>query len=163
MMRKKKTLEELRAEYLQIEPIARKFANELEHQLGILVESEKVSLGFPIAARVKSWESINEKLDRLPLNLPSITELQDLIGIRLIFLYKRDIEKICEVLGQVFDVTKQENTFDRLRRDQFGYTSIHLVIKIPDNWLVVPSLSQFGGFKAEIQVRTVAQHLWAEA
>jgi hypothetical protein len=34
---------------------------------------------------------------------------------------------------------------------------------MPKEWLRVPVLSDFGGFQAEIQVRTLAQHIWAEA
>src|SRR5205085_2641933 len=41
------------------------------------------------------------------------------------------------------------------------YSSIHFVIQVPQAWLNVPTLDQFSGFKAEIQVRTIAQHLWA--
>jgi hypothetical protein len=51
----------------------------------------------------------------------------------------------------------------RLKADQFGYSSAHLVVGLPDSWLAVPTLASFGHLKAELQVRTLAQHMWAEA
>ena len=86
---KQKSIEELRSEYISIEPLARRFCDELARQLQILIDQQKVQLGFPITARVKSWESISEKLRRLPLNLRSITDFQDLVGLRLIFLFRK--------------------------------------------------------------------------
>jgi putative GTP pyrophosphokinase len=62
-----------------------------------------------------------------------------------------------------FDIIKQENTTRKLREDQFGYSSMHYVVRFPKDWLVVPAMALFGEMKAEIQVRTIAQHLWADA
>jgi putative GTP pyrophosphokinase len=160
---KHKSIEVLRSEYLSIEPSARRFCDELTRQLQILVDQQKVQLGFPISARVKTWESISEKLNRLPLNLHSITDLQDLIGLRLIFLFKRDADNFCNLMRNTFTIIKQEDTRSRLKEDQFGYASFHFVVKVPEQWLVVPAFSSFGDLKAEIQIRTVAQHLWADA
>ena len=46
---------------------------------------------------------------------------------------------------------------------QFGYQSWHYVIAFPEKWLSVPSLCDFRGLRAELQLRTIAQHLWAAA
>ena len=85
------------------------------------------------------------------------------MGLRLIFLFKRDADSICSLVHDTFTVIKQEDTRSRLKEDQFGYASFHFVIKVPESWLVVPAFSSFGDLKAEIQIRTVAQHLWADA
>ncbi len=34
---------------------------------------------------------------------------------------------------------------------------------MPDKWLAVPTLKPFQGLKSEVQVRTMAQHVWSEA
>lgn len=163
MNMKYKSREELEREYRDIAPIANRFCNELVNQLGPIVVRENISLGFPIEYRVKSVDSIVNKIDRLHLKLTSIKDLQDLIGLRLILLFNRDVEKICQSIAGTFNILKQENTLERLKEDQFGYSSIHFVIKLPDAWLTVPSLSNLGDLNAEIQVRTVAQHIWAAA
>ena len=50
-----------------------------------------------------------------------------------------------------------------MKDDRFGYSSIHFVIRLREEWLAVPSLSNMEDLQAEVQVRTLAQHIWAEA
>lgn len=148
-------------EYQDLRPIAERFCVEISNQLNALVSRENLYLGFPIECRVKKMDSIQSKVERLAIHIKSVQDLQDIIGVRLIFLFQRDVEKACELIAQKFRVIKIENTGDRLKADQFGYSSMHYIIQFPDAWLSLPSLSELGGLKAEIQVRTVAQHIWA--
>lgn len=161
--KKGKSSKELELEYLEIEGLAKRFAGELTKQANILIDEENIALGLPIEARVKTWISISEKLERVRLKLHHITDLQDLVGLRLIFLFRRDAEKACQIIENRFAIIKQENTQGRLKHNQFGYTSVHFVIKFPQEWLVVPAFSSFKDLKAEVQVRTMSQHLWASA
>lgn len=151
----------LSTEYQNLKPLAERFCAEITNQLFALVSSGNLSLGVPIESRVKKLESIKSKIERISLFIRSIDEIQDLIGVRLIFLFRRDAEKVCELLRSTFNVIKMVNTEDRLKADQFGYSSIHFIIQLPNEWLTLPTLSQLGNFKAEIQVRSVAQHIWA--
>lgn len=165
--RRKKTqnspIKQLETEYRAILPIAERFCVELSNQINRLLNNEQISLGFPTEYRVKTWESLSNKIERLSLNLGSIKELNDLIGLRLILLFKRDMLRVCEVLANTFNVLDQYDTQERLKEDQFGYSSIHFIIELPESWLSVPTLAQLGGMKAEVQVRTFAQHIWAAA
>jgi len=79
----------------------------------------------------------------------------------LILLFKRDVDKIHEIMIETFDIIRYEDTSTRLTETQFGYQSVHYIIRIPKSWLKVPSLHDFITFKAEVQVRTLAQHIWA--
>lgn len=148
-------------DYQKLKPLADRFCIEITNQLSALVTSGNLSLGVPIEYRVKKWDSIKSKIERLSLCVKSIEDIQDLIGVRLIFLFRRDAEKACELLKTTFNVIRMENTEERLKADQFGYSSIHFIIKLPKEWLTLPTLSQLGELKAEIQVRSVAQHIWA--
>ena len=153
----------LEIEYRKIEPLARAFAGELDRQIGRLLEANNVQLGFPIQHRLKTWGSIDEKLARRSLQIETLAELQDLVGLRLIVLFKRDIEKVCSLLAGQFQIVKQYDTQERLSENQFGYASVHLILKVPPTWLKVPTLSDYGDLIAEIQVRTLAQHIWSAA
>ncbi len=68
-----------------------------------------------------------------------------------------------ELIAEAFNVLRQYDTQERLREDQFSYASRHFVVKLPEEWLEVPTMAQLGELQAEIQVRTLAQHIWAEA
>jgi hypothetical protein len=60
-------------------------------------------------------------------------------------------------------VIHKEDTATRLTESQFGYQSYHYVLKLPENWLTIPSFQGFDDYSAEIQIRTLAQHIWAVA
>ena len=152
-----------KAEYETLVPLANRFRDELVNQLSALVEEQKIALALPIESTSEDLGVDILKLDRVPLSLKSIGKLRDLVGIRLIFLFRRDAERFSELLPKVFNVLKQEDTFARLRADQFGYSSKHFQVTFPKEWLSVPSLAAIGDLTAELQVRTLPQHVWAAA
>lgn len=155
--------EDLRKEYLRLAPLAQQFATELVSQLNRLLEDRGITLGYPVQQRVKTWEATAEKLTRKKHSFSSLREMQDLVGLRVILLFKRDALLVHDLISDHFKVLRQYNTEERLKEDQFGYASMHYVVELPGEWLAVPTLAPFAEFQAEIQVRTMAQHMWAAA
>ncbi len=153
----------LETQFKSLAPLAEHFASELTRQLQKLLDSRSVVLSFPIQQRVKTWSSLAEKLERKALSIKTLTQLDDFVGLRLILQFTRDASKVCRLIGENFKVIKSDDTAERLGTDQFGYSSVHFVVALPDSWLAVPSFSQMKGWRAEIQVRTTAQHIWAAA
>lgn len=155
--------QELRISYKAKRPLAQSFSERLSEQILELLQQENLSLAVPIEFRVKNWESITGKIEDKKLELNEITNLDDFIGLRIILLFKRDAERVCQVISSSFDVVESEDTQNRLGVSEFGYQSVHFLIGLPKKWLNVPTFSKFKGFKAEVQVRTAAQHIWAAA
>lgn len=160
---RKWTADQLQAEYQEKHPLYTKFCSELVTQLNELIIEAEVTTAFPIQFRVKAWKSIYEKCERNNICPKELGEITDIAGIRIILLFKRDIDKICEIIDQNFEILQKEDTHQRLDTDQFGYGSIHYVLAPPENWLSVPTLRRLHGFRAEVQVRTESQHIWASA
>ena len=164
-MAKKKNIklstDTLQNDYNQFKPNAEKFMEALCEQIENLLSTHGITLGVPLECRVKSLESISQNIERNKLSLSSVIELDDLIGIRLILLFKRDVDRIYKIIMDTFDIIRYEDTSTRLAETQFGYQSVHYIIKVPKPWLKVPSFHDFIKFKAEVQVRTLAQHIWA--
>jgi putative GTP pyrophosphokinase len=156
-----KILDQLQNEYYSNSSLALRFATSLRDEIEELLRSKKIPLGVPIECRVKKFESISEKIKNKSLNLDKITDLPDLIGLRLILLFSRDVRKTCDLLSETFSVLHKEDTQARLGESQFGYQSFHYIVKLPETWLSVPSYSLTGDFQVEIQIRTLAQHIWA--
>jgi len=154
---------ELKTEHEKIKPKAVRFSEHVIEQLEELLIKNNISLGVPIESRVKSWQSIEDKINRLNYTINSITQLNDLVGIRIILLFKRDIESVNDLLFKEFDIRDFQDKAIRLEDTQFGYQSIHYQLRLPKSWLKVPTLEDFAMFDAEIQVRTLAQHIWAAA
>jgi len=132
-------------------------------QLSKLLDDAHVTLGVPMESRVKDWSSIEEKVERKGLNIDHITALPDLIGVRTILLFRTDLEKVDKLIHDSFDVRSSEDTAKRLGEAQFGYQSQHYLIGLPKTWLTIPSMADLGDLQVEIQVRTIAQHIWAAA
>ncbi|PEJ91427.1 GTP pyrophosphokinase [Bacillus toyonensis] len=133
----------------------------LKEQLSTLTSKENIKLALPIEHRVKTLESILEKIERNKLEINALNEINDLAGIRIITLFRSDMEKIKNSIEREFTVHRCEDTSERLQDNQFGYESIHLEISMPNEWCIALSLREFKELKIEIQIRTLSQHNWA--
>lgn len=133
------SLELLKKQYTDIFPISQRFCTEITNQIEKILEDNSIVLAFPVQHRVKKWNSISDKLSNLKSPVKNIKTLQDLIGLRIISLFKRDISQICELIEKSFKIIKKYNTDERLKEDQFGYLSIHFVVEMPEEWLAVPN------------------------
>jgi putative GTP pyrophosphokinase len=156
-------IEQLRNEFKEISGRALQLKDSLIGQLNHLLEKNGVTLGVPIEGRVKKWASVQEKLDRKSLDISHIYELSDLVGIRIILLFKKDSKTVDETLKKHLNLLTVEDTGARLGETQFGYQSQHYIVKIPNAWSETPTFADLTNFQIEIQVRTLAQHIWAAA
>ena len=153
----------LKDEYTREIPRAERLLSCLTQELASLLDGSRITLGVPTEARVKSWASIEEKITRKSLQINSILDLPDLVGVRLILLFRQDVPEAANMISNNLSVASVEDTAQRLSEAQFGYQSQHFVVQLKDDWLSVPRYSDLGGMKAEVQVRTLAQHTWAAA
>lgn len=137
------------------------FRKNVFEQLNNIITLSQAPLGINLESRIKDWLSIRNKIERKELNVTTIHDINDLIGFRIILLFKRDLDVISAVIKKNFVIVSEEDKFDSLDDNKFGYQSRHYIIKIPKEWLKVPSFKPFKNFKAEIQLRTLSQHIWA--
>jgi ppGpp synthetase/RelA/SpoT-type nucleotidyltranferase len=154
---------ELEKQYETIEPLCDQFGGELTRQLEELLSEKGTSLGFPIQYRVKEFNSVAEKIERTAFKAQHIRELHDLIGVRIILLFQRDVEIVRNLIKENFRVISEDDKQKSLGEGEFGYSSIHFQIGLRETWRQMPTFKKVGEFQAEIQVRTVAQHIWAAA
>ena len=158
-----KELEKLHGEYESLRPDAVRLCEALGRELEKKFAGKVLTLGMPLCARVKEWDSIVGKLDRKELSLNSMKELDDFIGIRGVFLFRRDLITAQKLIESTFEVLSEEDTGTRLDESEFGYQSLHFVVKVPRSWLSVPSFEGLDEFRCELQMRTLAQHIWTSA
>lgn len=154
---------DLKSSYYIIEPRAKRLKSAITEQLDHLISQSGATLGVPIEARVKDWSSIEEKVMRKSLNLLKIEDLDDLVGVRLILLFRKDLTAVDKLLHTSLNIKSSEDTSLRLADTQFGYQSQHYIVEVPIDWLNIPTWADLGGIRIEIQVRTLAQHIWAAA
>lgn len=159
----KQLLERTRAEYAALEQTAQRLLGCLCDQFPPLLEANDITLGVPIESRVKTLSSVEEKLIKKTREMKSVSDVKDIVGVRIILLFRNDLSKIDFVIKDNLNVLSFENTADRLDETQFGYQSNHYLINLPESWLKIPSYADLGSMVAEVQVRTLAQHIWAAA
>jgi putative GTP pyrophosphokinase len=155
--------ETLRIQYQDNVGRAERLREAVVQQLSELLAAKGLTLGVPMESRVKTWTSLEEKLERKSVDIESVFALDDLIGVRTIFLFRSDLDRAMDLVAQNFDVISREDTGARLSESEFGYQSHHFVVRLPKGWLSLPSLANLGDFVVELQVRTLAQHIWAAA
>jgi ppGpp synthetase/RelA/SpoT-type nucleotidyltranferase len=140
------------------------FAHKLRELVTELIHKQDIEVAH-IEARTKSVESFVEKIGREGKDYSNpLNEITDLVGIRVITYYREDIDKIGKIIREEFDID-WENSVDPsqvLEPDTFGYLSIHYVVSLLETRSELPEWEGYRNLKAEIQVRTVLQHAWAE-
>lgn len=120
-----------------------------------------------VGARAKAPDRFAEKITRKdakgnPKYQKPLTELQDLVGARVIVFYLDDVEVITKQINRHFHHIEQKTM---VPDDEwaFGYFGKHFILALPHD--VIPKeidTGQAPGF-FELQVKTLFQHAWSEA
>ncbi|MEO5708244.1 MAG: DUF429 domain-containing protein [Nocardioidaceae bacterium] len=110
-----------------------------------------------VSGRAKSVASFAAKADRLVEDRPvyddPLTEITDQVGIRVITYIHSDVSAVADLMGDQLTVLDDRDMGQETAREgRFGYASRHLLVSQPT----------LGEQPAQIQVRTVLQHAWAE-
>ncbi|HAS1136412.1 TPA: RelA/SpoT domain-containing protein, partial [Enterobacter cloacae] len=90
--------EELESEYKKTVGAIDDFRKNVFEQLSNLIISSQVPLGINLESRVKDWLSIRNKIERKELKIITIHDISDLIGFRIILLFKRDLDVVSDII-----------------------------------------------------------------
>ncbi len=150
-------------EYEALYPTYQQYVERLKQLLEQLLSAHGVPY-HAIEARAKTVASFGEKLQRPGKGYENpVSEILDLAGLRIILYYVDDASGVSDIIDTEFEVDA-ENSMDKfevLAPDQFGYLSIHKVVRLSKTRRAMTEWRAYDGLLAEIQVRTVLQHAWA--
>lgn len=148
------------------------FAKILQNILTILQEKISLSAQPTYKWRIKRFESYYKKVLRKEADkitaVNSIICLTDMLGIRLICAFLEDINLAISQIKDIFEIREVEIKGDEKKVSEFGYESIHVLVKIPDECLPEKDerfeklMPLEGELVCEIQIRTILQDAWAE-
>ncbi|MBI5076218.1 MAG: RelA/SpoT domain-containing protein [Nitrospirae bacterium] len=158
------TIEQLRKDYESSRVLYTDFLKEISNQLKTILENHGVTKIAEISQRVKGFDSIEQNIRNLKFasTIPEhLAQVKDLAGIRIALLFKRYIDPICSSIEAHFEIQKKKYIFHE--DDQFGYKSVHYEVRLKRAACMPDIFDKFGNLIAEIQVRTLSQHLWAAA
>ncbi|MDE6284640.1 MAG: hypothetical protein K2M17_02745, partial [Bacilli bacterium] len=116
-----------------------------------------------VQSRVKKRETfILKSLKKGYKNLAK--EFTDFAALRIVTQDLEEVEKVCNYIKNSYkiDWKNSADKKDLLATDQVGYLSVHFIVSLDRDALKAGENKPYKGLKAEIQVRTLLQHAWAE-
>jgi len=139
-----------------------RFKKKIETILIELLQEKKILI-HQITCRVKDKISLEKKIDKKEGKYKALIEITDIVGLRVITYLESDVDKVAKIIENEFLIDK-ENSIDKrkLKSDQFGYRSLHYVVSLDKARSQITENKVFNSFKAEIQIRSILQHAWAE-
>ena len=105
-----------------------------------------------VESRIKTEASLAGKLALKGAKYASLSDITDILGVRIITFYTDDVDRIASMAEQMFEID-WENSVDKRRLhqlDSFGYSSLHYICRM-----------QGFDMRFELQLRTTLQHAWA--
>ena len=158
---------EARAEYERVRGNYQDYARKVESVLQECLDAEKIRL-HSITSRAKDPNSFEHKAAQLSPESPGkakysdpMEQITDKAGVRIITYFLETVGEVSVIISDQFEVLQQERkaSDDPTR---FGYQSTHYLVKFKPNRTTLPEYAKFADLVAEIQVRTILQHAWAE-
>lgn len=133
----------------------------LSQQLRELIED--AGLAVTIKSRVKRFDNYCEKLVRISkIQGPELLQITDLLGIRIICPFLEDLETVEGLIGEHFEILELERKAEQHSFHEFGYDSVHLLIRTPEIDELDGKQLPHSCNVCEIQLRTILQEAWAE-
>jgi ppGpp synthetase/RelA/SpoT-type nucleotidyltranferase len=110
-----------------------------------------------VESRVKTIDSISQNVSSDKYS--SLGEVTDIVGARIICLFKSDLHNVIDIIEREFEVLSIDNKVDSAD-DVFGYMSIH-VLAVMKSEYSGPRYNKIRGQIFEVQIRTLCMHAWA--
>jgi putative GTP pyrophosphokinase len=150
----------LQQQYEQHAAGLEKALHELQRRIGHAVRN--IDVRPTLKHRVKSFDSYYEKLLRRSREKHDGEEVEitDLLGIRVVCPFMEEIQTIESALHAAFSVREVERKGSQLGFQEFGYSSVHLLVDLPDD--IRDSFHLGSTWICEVQLRTILQDAWAE-
>jgi ppGpp synthetase/RelA/SpoT-type nucleotidyltranferase len=132
--------------------------NEIVYVLRKLLREENIEFSS-VTCRAKTLNSFLEKINRKYYANP-FSEITDFSGVRIVFLYVEDYNRIEKLIQKNFKVLEKVDKLNEKDVDQFGYGAIHFIVQLNSKFKGA-RYDDIKNYVCEIQVRTILQDAWA--
>ncbi|MFP4509703.1 MAG: tetratricopeptide repeat protein [Spirochaetaceae bacterium] len=152
---------ELRAWYKRVHNGYEKVLYQMQRDLTELLA--EADMHPTVKYRIKSLDSLYEKARRRVASddfTGDTFTVTDFIGIRVVCPFIEDIRHCEQLIEQNYEVVEREQKGAEYSFQEFGYESVHCLVKIPQH--LCEGFNLGGQEICEIQLRTILQDAWAE-
>ena len=156
------TYRERQGFYESLATIVKRILEEALKQKGKEVHSVQARAKEPSSFGKKA--ALSSETDPAKPKYPRpLEEITDIAGVRVITYLPTTVEEINQIIEAEFQIVERfDKGAELIEEDRFGYQSIHYLVKITSQRSRLPEYAPFADVIAEIQVRTILQHAWAE-
>jgi putative GTP pyrophosphokinase len=155
--------------YRKVRSLYEEYASVIRNILFEAFDAQSIKI-HSIEARAKTIDSFGDKAATPARDDPNkpyypnpLSDITDLTGVRVIVFFPRTLDLVDSIIKAQFDVLeKSDKTLSLVREEKFGYGSIHYLIRLKENRTGLLEYTRFKDLVAEIQIRTILQHSWAE-
>lgn len=154
--------EMLLSEFHELRPHLEQLSEGVYKHLCNVLKEQGIELDV-IEHRVKTEKSLAGKLAKKGDKYHQLSDVTDLVGLRIVTFYTDDVDKVAAIVKNLFKVDWQ-NSVDKRKLHElnsFGYNSLHYVCRLRDGQQIVDSASPVARVPFEIQMRTALQHAWS--
>jgi predicted RNase H-like nuclease/ppGpp synthetase/RelA/SpoT-type nucleotidyltranferase len=153
-------------EYAALQPVVRRAAEEFAALVTAILDDARINY-LSVTGRAKGVASFAAKAARTDGNGPvfadPLAEITDQIGVRVITYVQSDVDAVADLLDdQVVVHDDRDLGRETASEGRFGYASRHLLIGLDAAREGLPDYENLRGRRAQVQIRTVLQHAWAE-
>ncbi len=156
------TVDTIMNEYYQSVEIYKKLRYDVGEIITTLIDLNQIKISN-MTLRIKSEEALKNKvISKAKYN--HLDEITDVLGCRIVTLFESDVDRIFDLLDKTFEIVEivDKRKKHKVNNIEFGYTSLHLVVKFTDARCQLVEYQKYQDILFEIQLRTVLQHAWAE-
>ena len=116
--------------------------------------------------RIKDLDSIRGKIRRRRLKTAVVASgrldlIEDLVGVRVVCLFRRDIPAIVDAIHATFREIKTDDKTHGYAHSATGYQDVQVIARLDDGYAGA-RYDQIKGLPFEIQVRTISMDAWAK-
>ena len=156
-------------EYLRVRPQYEAFAKAVREILVQALMAKEIAVNS-VEARAKEPESFGTKAEApseddagTPKYKNPLDNITDLAGVRIITFFPRTVGSVGACIREEFEVLEHRDLSQTLlHEERFGYQSEHYLVKLNSKRTALPEYKPHLDLVAEVQVRTILQHAWAE-
>ena len=153
-------------EYAELQPKLRVAAEQFVQLVTSILDDAGINY-LSVSGRAKSVASFAAKAARIVEGQPSFTDplrqITDQIGVRVITYVLSDVQAVADLLDdQVVVLDDRDMGRETASEGRFGYASRHLLVSLDAARASQPRYELLQGRQAQVQIRTVLQHAWAE-
>ena len=153
-------IKKLRSEYTNRHPLLERLKDTAHSILNREIQRKKVPI-HSLEGRIKSFPSVLEKIQRKGIKDKNpFRKIHDLLGIRIVCLFRSDIKKIKNIIGEIFEVINEKNRINEILPDIFGYRSLHFTVRLKRS-SYNSYYERMRKIPFEVQLRTIADDAWA--